>query len=63
MGFDNWDILSATSRPPLTSIDMNLQELGRSAALALSLAISGSTTPGVHRLPVRLVPRESTASI
>lgn len=63
MGFDNWDILSATARPPLTSIDMNLQELGRAAALALSQAISGSTQPGVHRLPVRLVPRESTASI
>jgi len=63
MGFDNWDILSATSRPPLTSIDMNLQELGRAAALALSGAISGTTQPGVHRLPVRLVPRESTASI
>lgn len=63
MGFDNWDILSATSRPPLTSIDMNLQELGRAAAVALSKAISGTTGPGVHRLPVRLVPRESTASI
>ncbi|WP_174247783.1 substrate-binding domain-containing protein [Galbitalea soli] len=63
MGFDNWDILSATARPPLTSIDMNLQELGRAAARALSDAISGTTEPGVHRLPVRLVPRESTASV
>jgi LacI family transcriptional regulator len=63
MGFDNWDILSATSRPPLTSIDMNLQELGRAAALALSEAITGAVDPGVHRLPVRVVPRESTASI
>ena len=63
MGFDNWDILSATSRPPLTSVDMNLQELGRAAAVALSAAISGQATPGVHRLAVRIVPRESTASI
>jgi LacI family transcriptional regulator len=63
MGFDNWDILSATARPPLTSIDMNLQELGRAAALSLSEAISGQADPGIHRLPVRLVPRESTASI
>lgn len=63
MGFDNWDILSATSRPPLTSIDMNLQHLGRLAATALSKAISGAIDPGIHELPVRLVPRESTASV
>ena len=63
MGFDNWDILSATARPPLTSIDMNLQELGRAAARALSDAISGTTSSGIHALPVRVVPRESTASL
>jgi LacI family transcriptional regulator len=63
MGFDNWDILSESARPPLSSIDMELQDLGRAAALALSDAIEGRAEPGVRRLPVRVVPRESTASL
>jgi LacI family transcriptional regulator len=63
VGFDNWDIMSATSRPPLTTIDMNLTQLGRTAAKELSTGISGSLTPGITYLPVELVPRESTASV
>jgi LacI family transcriptional regulator len=63
IGVDNWDVLAQSSRPPLSSIDMQLQELGRAAALALSTAIGGAASPGVNRLPVRVVPRESTASI
>jgi LacI family transcriptional regulator len=63
IGVDNWDVLAQSSRPPLSSIDMQLQELGRAAALALSTAIGGASSPGVNRLPVRVVPRESTASI
>ncbi|MGA1835835.1 LacI family DNA-binding transcriptional regulator [Herbiconiux sp. 11R-BC] len=63
IGFDNWELLSAASRPPLTSIDMNLEDLGRAAARELFSAIGGEAArPGLHRLPVRLVPRESTAS-
>jgi len=63
IGVDNWDVLAQSSRPPLSSIDMQLQELGRAAARALSTAIGGASSPGVNRLPVRVVPRESTASI
>ena len=63
IGVDNWDILAQSARPPLSSIDMQLQELGRAAARALSTAIGGASHPGVNRLPVRVVPRESTASI
>ncbi len=55
--------LAEASRPPLTSIDMQLQDLGRAAARALSTAIGGASSPGVNRLPVRVVPRESTASV
>ena len=29
IGFDNWEIVAAATRPPLTSVDMNLKELGR----------------------------------
>jgi LacI family transcriptional regulator len=63
LGFDNWGLLSETSRPALSTIDMNLELLGRRVAEELSLAINGEHNPGVHRLPVKLVPRESTASI
>ena len=63
MGFDNWDILSEESRPPLTSIDMNLQDLGRAAARALVEAIDGQAEQGVTFGPVRLIPRESTGSV
>ena len=63
VGFDNWDVMSATSRPPLTTIDMALDELGQTVARALFTAISGTLKPGVRELPVHLVPRESTASV
>ncbi len=33
IGFDNWEIVASQSRPPLTTIDMNLKELGRQAGL------------------------------
>ena len=61
--FDNWEQLVLDARPPLTSVDMNLQDLGREAARELFSAIDGLATPGVRRLPVRLVPRESTATV
>ncbi|MBF4577159.1 LacI family DNA-binding transcriptional regulator [Frondihabitans sp. VKM Ac-2883] len=59
VGFDNWDILVRESRPPLTSVDMNLDDLGRSAAQALVDAIDGRPRTGRHVEPVRLVVRES----
>lgn len=61
VGFDNWDLLVEAARPPLSSIDMQLETLGRAAAEELSHAIRGGATPGVRRMPVRLVPRESSA--
>lgn len=61
IGFDNWEVLAANSRPELTSIDANLQNLGRAAALSIFDAIDqGSVSPGLHRLPTRLVIRSST---
>ncbi|RFA07034.1 LacI family transcriptional regulator [Subtercola boreus] len=62
MGFDNWDVLTEEARPPLTSVEMNLEQLGRSAALELVAAIGGTTARGVRRGAVRVVPRESTGS-
>jgi LacI family transcriptional regulator len=61
-GFDNWEVLSADSRPPLTTVDMNLEALGRLAAERLFAAMDGRHTPGAERLPCRLVIRGSTAA-
>jgi LacI family transcriptional regulator len=63
IGHDNWDILATNARPPLTSIDMNLQELGRLAAGKLFEAIGGNPSHGIDKLPCRLVPRGSTTPI
>lgn len=60
VGFDNWDVMAASCRPPLTTIDMNLTELGRLAATLLLHAIEGHPEAGVHELPCQLVVREST---
>lgn len=61
MGYDNWTVLAENSRPELTSIDANLQQLGRRAARCLFDAIGGEPpTAGTQRLPVKLVIRSST---
>jgi LacI family transcriptional regulator len=62
VGYDNWEVLSAETRPPLTTVDMKLERLGRTAAQHLFAAIDGRATPGVHRMPCELVIRESTVS-
>lgn len=61
IGYDNWEIFAMNSRPQLTTIDANLQQLGRQAALRVFDAIEGiDIGEGVSRLPVRLVIRGST---
>ncbi|SHN10257.1 LacI family DNA-binding transcriptional regulator [Actinacidiphila paucisporea] len=59
IGYDNWDIMALAARPPLTTVDMNLGEIGRIAALRLLGAIDGSTAAGVQTVPCQLVIRES----
>jgi LacI family transcriptional regulator len=63
VGFDNWEIFAASSRPPLTSVDMNLEQLGRRAARQLFNALDGQAASGVEHLPCRLVTRDSTAPV
>jgi LacI family transcriptional regulator len=63
MGFDNWEVLAADARPSLTSVDMNLEEVGRAAARALFAALDGSPRSGVESLPCRLVIRGSTVAL
>lgn len=59
IGYDNWDTMALASRPPLTTIDMNLPDIGRIAALRLLDAIDGRPAGGVETVPCRLVVRES----
>ena len=60
IGFDNWEIVSAATRPPLTTVDMNLRELGREAGrLILELAEGKPVEPGIRTLPCKLVVRQS----
>ncbi|GAA1770281.1 LacI family DNA-binding transcriptional regulator [Nonomuraea bangladeshensis] len=60
-GFDNWEPMALGCRPPLTTVDMNLGEIGRLAARHLLDAIAGKPVPsGVHTVPAALVPRAST---
>ncbi|WP_246063778.1 substrate-binding domain-containing protein [Nonomuraea longispora] len=48
-------------RPALTTVDMNLELLGRTAPQHLFAAIDGRATPGVHKMPCRLVIRDSAS--
>jgi LacI family transcriptional regulator len=59
VGFDNWEIMAAATRPPLTTIDMNLSALGREAGLRLIRMIAGEPMRGIHRLPCSLIIRAS----
>ncbi len=60
VGFDNWEIMAAATRPPLTTIDMNLKALGREAGrLILALSEGKTVEPGIRKLPCSLVVRDS----
>ncbi|WP_329320846.1 LacI family DNA-binding transcriptional regulator [Streptomyces sp. NBC_01262] len=59
VGYDNWDTMALACRPPLTTIDRDLTEIGRMAALRLLDAINADPVPGLHTVPCRLVVRES----
>jgi len=59
-GYDDWEVMSLASRPPLTTVDMRLERLGQRAAELLIAAIEGEPARGVERLAPRLVVRAST---
>jgi LacI family transcriptional regulator len=61
VGFDNWSPMVLGADPPLTSVDMCLEDIGRVAAEHLLLAIKGEPTHGPHTVPCRLVERGSTS--
>src|SRR5437588_7724887 len=59
VGVDNWEIIAEGSRPPLTTVDMNLHDLGRRAGTRLLAMIDGEKEAGIVRTPCRLVARAS----
>ncbi|MFD7156413.1 LacI family DNA-binding transcriptional regulator [Kribbella sp. NPDC059898] len=59
-GYDNWSVMAMASRPPLTTVDPRLEDLGRRAATVLLEGIAGKRHHGVLELPARLITREST---
>jgi LacI family transcriptional regulator len=59
VGFDNWEVMTAGARPPLTSVDMNLDALGAEAGDCLLQMMAGRKLSGVRRLPCSLIVRES----
>jgi LacI family transcriptional regulator len=59
-GFDNWDVMALAARPPLTTVDMKLDGLGRAAGQELLSMLDGHRRSGVLRLPCELVVRAST---
>lgn len=60
IGFDNWEVIATGARPPLTTIDMCLEDLGRQAVAALLAAIEGNKMSGLRLSPPRLIVRNST---
>lgn len=62
VGFDNWEVMTLASRPPLSSVDMNLETLGREAGTYLLAMIAGEKARGIWRLPCTLVVRGSSGA-
>src|SRR5262249_16513829 len=60
VGYDNWEPMALGAQPPLTSIDMRLEEVGRVAAGLLLAAIAGEPAHGTRTVPCRLVVRQSS---
>jgi LacI family transcriptional regulator len=64
VGVDNWEVMAEGCRPPLTTVDLNLTELGHAAATKLLRAIEGHPLEqGVQLMPCRLVTRRSTEMV
>jgi LacI family transcriptional regulator len=56
-------VLAADCLPPLTTVDLNLEQLGATAVRQLAAALDHTMPTGVIRQPCRLVVRESTGPV
>ncbi|HLS92728.1 MAG TPA: LacI family DNA-binding transcriptional regulator [Microbacterium sp.] len=62
-GYDDWQVMSLASRPPLTTVDMRLEELGTRAAELLLRLVEGDRQEGVELHAPLLIARESTLGV
>lgn len=60
VGTDNWRLMAEAIRPPLTTVDLNLTEVGTRSAQALVEAMEGRRASGKEAVPATLVVRGST---
>jgi LacI family transcriptional regulator len=60
VGFDNWEPIASAARPALTTVDMNLAEVGRAAGESLLALLTGEVRSGIVRLPCKLIVRDSS---
>ena len=60
VGTDNWSVVAEASRPPLTTVDLNLPRVGRLAAELLLAAIEGQAVEGRRLVAPSLIVRQST---
>jgi LacI family transcriptional regulator len=63
VGYDNWEIIAAATRPPLTTIDMNLHDLGGRAGEILIGLIDRKKPAETILVPPRLVVRASCGTL
>ncbi|MCD7111382.1 LacI family transcriptional regulator [Rhizobium sp. DKSPLA3] len=64
VGFDNWHVVAAQTRPALTTIDMGLKELGRKAGLAMLDLTQGKPVEfGIKAIGCSLVIRKSCGAV
>jgi LacI family transcriptional regulator len=63
VGYDNWVEFAADCKRPLTTVDLNLEQLGATAVTHLFAALDGEPRSGVIRQAGRLVVRESTGPL
>ena len=60
VGFDNWEPMALATRPTLTTVDMNLREVGRYAGESLLALLAGELRSGIVRLSCSLIVRDSS---
>lgn len=63
VGFDNWRVMAEAVRPPLTTVDLGLHEIGCEAGRHLLAMIDGEQPAGIVRTPCQLVIRESCGTL
>jgi LacI family transcriptional regulator len=62
VGFDNWEPIACAARPALTTVDMNLRDVGQYVGQSLLAILAGEHRSGIVRLPCSLIVRESSGA-